>query len=286
MKLAKTLKSELKNFIDAPYPLWETSLTKQLVHSKYEGLAIKGIADRFAYNTVTVLNLQNSLPNKQFLVSHHGNAIYMEKPDKENLGGFYQEHGLLPLSERALISEKAASKIKAATDQLSLVPECVQCVSGLVNCIQVIKSEGPEYDASYSHPDIPFTIFISICQDSSILSSLRVAENILHEAMHLKLSLIQEHLQLIKPDTQDTFYSPWRDTHRPLIGVLHGLFVFRAILDFYRFISLYSDNEQQLEFLQDRITTIKEELGELVNFGSEKELTVLGSNFATKLLQY
>lgn len=286
MKLADTLESELKSFINEPYTLWETSLTTQLVHSKYESLALTGIADRLAYNTVSALNFQTSLPNKQFLVSHHGNAIYMEKPDKENLDGFYQEHGLLALSERALINDKAASKIKAAIDLLSLVPECVECVSALVNCIQVIKSEGPEYDTSYSHPDIPFTVFISICQDSSILSSLRVAENILHEAMHLKLSLIQEHVQLIKPDCQDTFYSPWRDTHRPLVGVLHGLFVFRAILDFYSFISLSCGNGLQLEFLQDRVTMIKEELRTLAHFGSAKGLTKLGGNFATRLLQY
>jgi HEXXH motif-containing protein len=286
MPPTESIREEIDRFIRQPFPLWETDLTDKLVAAAYEDLQVLQISDRLTYHTATALLQKQSEGEKQFLVSYGQKPVYLEAANAMALYDFYHEHGLVPLTKRELVKEKAATKLKAALNLLATLPECIECIASLVNCIQMIASEGPDYDTSYSHPDIPFTVFISICQDSSILSSLRVAENILHEAMHLKLSLIQGHVQLIKPDCQDTFYSPWRDTHRPLVGVLHGLFVFRAILDFYSFISLSCGNGQQLEFLQDRITMIKEELGTLAHFGSAKGLTKLGGNFATKLLQY
>ncbi|WP_439697398.1 HEXXH motif-containing putative peptide modification protein [Mucilaginibacter sp. AW1-7] len=287
MLLTEQFKSDIDHFIRQPFPLWENELTAKLVNSAYLKLESAGIHDRPAYSTTKVLTGQDAEVGKQFLATYGRNAIYLEEPDEIGLAEFYEEHGLLPLSKRQLIKEKAATKLKAALLLLASVPECINCITSLVNCIQIIASEGPDYDTSYSHPNLPFTIFVSVCINNDNTSSLRVAEGILHEAMHLKLSLIQQHIVLIRSDLAETFYSPWRDEQRPLNGVLHGIFVFRAIQEFFKILnnnpSIDNRTRTQLSY---RITDIYEEFKMLQNFDKCSSLTKDGANLSANLLPW
>jgi HEXXH motif-containing protein len=276
---------EIQRFLNAPLPLWETDLTAKLVEGKYQELTNIGIVNKQSYSTGRALGFSDAAPNKQFLFSNQEAVVYMEKFDKETLADFYEEHGLLPITERTIIKAKAASQLKDALIILSLIPECIACVTDLVNCIQVVASEGPEYDTSYSHPKLPFTIFVSVCEDDSLNARLRVAESILHEAMHLKLSLIQEEIELVKPNTTATFFSPWRNVPRPLMGVLHGIFVFRAIQDFFK---LIKDDSQlanrECNFAAYRISDIATDFQALQYFTNQKDLTKDGASLSTNLL--
>jgi HEXXH motif-containing protein len=62
-----------------------------------------------------------------------------------------------------------------------------------------------------------------------------LAEQIVHEASHGFLFLLQEHDPLLDPAVHgdgwdsDACYSPWRDDPRPLAGLLHGALVFSRV---------------------------------------------------------
>lgn len=279
------LKKAINGFIKSPFPLWETSLTDQLVTAAYEELRTWNINDHFAYTTEAALLRKESKNDKQYLVSYDRKSVYLETPNTATLNGFYAEHGLVPLNLRELVENQAATKLKSALNILAEIPECIDCIASLVNCIQVVASEGPDYDTSYSHPDLPFTLFVSVCENDSMTSNIRVAEGILHEAMHLKLSLIQEHVRLIQRGNTETYYSPWRQEQRPLNGVLHGIFVFRAVYDFLQLLKgNYQLTNGIASHLSDRIADIAAEFGALRNFGHCNGLTKYGASLSANLL--
>jgi hypothetical protein len=284
MNSAEAIKAEIENFLSKPSPLWENKLTHLLVEAKHASFSNVHSSDRQSYTTAGALNFSDILPRKQFLASYNDHIIYLEKPDKK-LFSFYDEHGLEPLNDRTLIKSKAASKLKSSFQVLNLIPECAACIAELVNCIQVVASEGPEYDTSYTHPDLPFTIFVSVCDDDSLNARFRVAESILHEAMHLKLTLIQDYIELVQPNSTETFFSPWRNVQRPLMGVLHGLFVFRAIQDFFRLIKddPCLDNKDY-NFATYRIDDIATDFRALQHFSINQGLSKDGANLSANLL--
>jgi HEXXH motif-containing protein len=61
--------------------------------------------------------------------------------------------------------------------------------------------------------------------------ALYTAEHLLHEHSHFVLSLILEFDELVADDGR-LYQSPWRTEGRPLIGMLHGVFVFARIAHF------------------------------------------------------
>ena len=97
-------------------------------------------------------------------------------------------------------------------------------------------------------------------------------EAILHEAMHLQLSLIERYIPLIE-STGETklYYSPWRNEARPARGVLHGLFVFRAIYEFFSILIVHPQSVSVKFYVNKRLENIAH------------ALTVTGALFAKQL---
>ena len=98
--------------------------------------------------------------------------------------------------------------------------------------MHVLQPPGTEIDVSYSDPDVPFSVFLSI-PGPGRRAALRLAESLVHECMHLHLTLIEAVLPLVGDDRASTF-SPWQGRPRPLRGMLHGLYVFSVIDAFLR----------------------------------------------------
>ncbi|GAA4509219.1 hypothetical protein GCM10023172_42390 [Hymenobacter ginsengisoli] len=208
----------------------------------------------------------------------------VEVPELDRLASFYKEHDLEPISYDELITNRAGEKLHAAWQLLARAPTIHACMQALVKTIQVVRSPDPEIDVSYSHPDIPFSVFVSVGEDTSLISSLRVAESLLHEAMHLKLTLLEQEVEMIQPDSQGMYYSPWRDEKRPVRGVLHGMFVFAAVREFYQTIQRYGLPELGQDFSASREKAISEELGSLAYFPNVPDLTEAGSLLVNNLL--
>jgi HEXXH motif-containing protein len=210
------------------------------------------------------------------------NGIRIVAPSSA-LSSFYEKHGLelLALNNYA----EVASKVISAIDILNNIQPVGAFIRQIVSSVQILEAEDKETDISYSHPDIPFSIFFSLCEPMSIISDLRVAESILHEAMHLKLTLIENYCSLVKPHTRQTFHSPWRDEQRPIRGVLHGMFVFKAISDLYALILTKTKNENIESFILKRRRQIADEMLSIRDFYNSPGLTKEGRQLAIKLIQ-
>ena len=201
------------------------------------------------------------------------------------LHSFYNEHGLEPLNEQE-IESNVLCKLQGALKILQQVKPVFDCIENLVRTIQVLRTGDADIDLSYSHPKIPFSIFVSVCEDDLDISNLRVAESILHEALHLKLTLIENILPLVNTDIDNTYYSPWRDENRPTQGILHGMFVFKVIKDFYELLSTkdLANSDQESDFIKYRVEAIHYELQLLTDFPKSEGLTHFGKELARRLI--
>ena len=274
-------------FIEQPFPLWENDLTAALVENKWNELKAEGLSGADEYTTAWPISGKKGIDNEKIAISEslEGDTVFLELPQFDSLGDFYEEHGLVLCSEKELISTEALQKIKSAFALFELVPGLNNCICKLVRSIQVLKQDDPKTDTSYSHPKIPFSIFVSVCEDNSPISALRVAESILHEAMHLKLTLLENVVPMIKPNSTELFFSPWREEERPIRGVLHGLFVFRAIGCLYS--KLVEGNllpENIADYCKYRITEIRKEALFLSKFPSINSFSSNGRKFSKELI--
>lgn len=63
-------------------------------------------------------------------------------------------------------------------------------------------------------------------------SAVSMAETLIHEFQHIKLSGLMDMLPLIEPGGEKG-YAPWRDDPRPMGGILQGLYAFTGIVRFW-----------------------------------------------------
>ena len=59
-----------------------------------------------------------------------------------------------------------------------------------------------------------------------------LADALVHELQHSKLNAVFEAVALHESGN-DRFYAPWRDDPRPLNGVLHGIYAFTGVVEFW-----------------------------------------------------
>ena len=83
---------------------------------------------------------------------------------------------------------------------------------------------------SRSAADLPGHVALSLPRDHRFL-----AATLIHEARHNELNLIQEVASFIHTDDDPAVhYSPWRPDPRPAVGILHAVFAFTAVAEFWR----------------------------------------------------
>jgi len=121
----------------------------------------------------------------------------------------------------------AKAPLEAATTLLARIPGLDDLLIPLVRTIHILSAD-PGYDISHSDPDLPFSIFVSLPEPSAADGVARLAESVLHEALHLQLTLIEAHGPLVAEPQRES-YSPWKMQPRPFGGLLHGLYVFGGI---------------------------------------------------------
>ncbi|MCY4428508.1 MAG: HEXXH motif-containing putative peptide modification protein [Halieaceae bacterium] len=125
-----------------------------------------------------------------------------------------------PTTEDIVLFQDAFTLLKAGSG-LS------DAVVALVRSVHLLAGSGNGYDTSHSEPNLPCSIFVSVPTGQQY-AEFRLAESILHEAMHLQLTMLEKEAPLLC-NTSATGYSPWQQTVRPVKGLLHGLFVFSVI---------------------------------------------------------
>jgi len=278
--------SVLMACLEQSSPLWNVEITKRLVEEKWEELKNQNSWDPDNYSTAGFLLGDASLAAERFAIPIDLDTedIYIEIPSQEHLSIFYKENGLELYTKDELDSLESIKILNNAFTTISTVRPIFNCVTTLVRAIQILKPGDPDNDVSYSHPNIPFSIFVSICDKQTEETTLRIAESIIHEAMHLQLTLIENHIELVKPNSTDNYYSPWRDEKRPARGVLHGLYVFRVVLDFFRELASSHGNNRVVEYANGRIKEIKTQFIHVRDFYKLPAFNATGAQLAQQLV--
>jgi len=285
--IVSSLKEEILEFIHVPNPLWGAALARRLYDQKMESLINTGILSSdmdYLLHKFISPGINRSKSSREVLFSLADQTIWFEEPDMENLDHFHQQHGLELLSWKEVALFGGLSQFSQSMRLFSKAGDCAEGVATLCKSVHFLSQPEPEYDISYSHPDVPFSIFVSIGNEQNESLVYRLSESILHESMHLKLSLIESHLSLVDPQSEQTFYSPWRGQQRPARGVLHGMFVFRAVLDFYILMQQSNNDPVVNDFIDWRIECIMSEMDLLIDFPGCSALTPDGATLAANLL--
>lgn len=131
----------------------------------------------------------------------------------------------LPLAE--LLAPDTADRLQAAVDDVAKIRGLDEAIGSVVQSCHVLTADSG-YDISHSTPELPLSIFVSIPAANERHAVLRLAESLIHEAMHLQLTLIETSVPLVR-STSATAFSPWKAEDRPVQGLMHGLYVFTVI---------------------------------------------------------
>jgi HEXXH motif-containing protein len=282
-ELAERIKASLENANGEP---WFPELTADLAVRGWERLRHDIGLTQDSYSTDRVLSRSVSTPREIItsLQTHPSTsstpstiAIEALSPDSAIK---YQEQGVSFYSAEVILHSTILSCLEDALVIINRVPSLMKTVASLVSSLHLIKPEDADYDVSFSEPRVPFSIFVSVPQERLANDALRVAEAIVHEAMHLQLTLI-EGSQLLVSGKNNQYFSPWRREHRNAQGLLHGLYVFWVIAEFLEGV-VVSDHSRN-DYVSSRRSDIAAERNQILSFSDSSELTYLGSRFVRRM---
>jgi HEXXH motif-containing protein len=179
--------------------------------------------------------------------------------------------------------EDQADTIAAAERWIDLVPSLSSAVRGSVEQVFLLQAR-EEYDVSHSEPCWPSWIFVSVPRAIGLVPSLRLAENVVHEAMHLRLTEL-EALRPLVADLATRLHSPWKREPRQLQGILHGLYVFVCISAFFRqLLAIQGLTADCRGHMQGRLDCIEKETAAVPLDGLAEGLTDSGRRFLPDIL--
>ena len=203
--------------IDAPGPLWFPGLAAKLA-SRFD--AQTGAPAKESYRTSSWLGHADPLHSQcRRIAIGDRTAILEDLADMD-----MPDLSIVPVPWR----KGDANQLRAALTLLDRVDGLTATLAPLVRALHRVNAE-PEYDISHSEPNLPYSIWVSI-PPTGATAAVRLAESILHEAMHLQLSLIETGQPLVA-DAGQRAWSPWQAKQRPAQGLLHGLYVFAVIFE-------------------------------------------------------
>lgn len=209
--------------------LWWPELAPQLVadqvseHDKTHGLALH------EYSTSGLLGEQAlAFVHMPVVTVHSGAQTITLEALAAPVESYFALKGVAFYSATELNSPRLTETLTDALALIGVVPTLLDSVLGLVKSMHVLDPDDAASDVSFSKPELPFSIFVSVPRQRVAHDSFRVAEAIVHEAMHLQLSLVEQRVPLVCGD-EGRFYSPWKEEPRNTAGILHGLYVFAVI---------------------------------------------------------
>lgn len=184
-----------------------------------------------------------------------------------------------PFADKVTIEVQSLNGLARALNVLQQVPSLAAAVGVLAKSVHILEASEPGFDVSFSDPSIPFSVFLSISEGR--FADLRTAEALVHETMHLQLSLIERLVPLAKVN-QGLHYSPWKLSQRPVAGLMHALYVFRVIDQWLS--HLPKTSEETKDYAEKRRKEIGEEIEQLAPASFVDHLTVDGQQLLSHLL--
>jgi HEXXH motif-containing protein len=286
--LAVRVREALRDTSAAP---WFPELTDDLADLAWRKLDRDLRLTRATYGTVRVLR-QDPREVRRVVVSFDIPSLDGEERDSipvellpEDLARSCAGAEVKFFGAEEILGAGVAVRVEEALEILGAVPAVLPTICSLVRALHLIDPANDEVDVSFSEPGLPFSAFISIPGPVAVAGALRVAEAILHEAMHLQLTLVEAIVPLVAR-TERTYFSPWRNEYRTAQGVLHALYVFRVIDAFlgsapFEGTALTPWRRQA----DERRTTIARQVREIREFRDCADLTVDGAAFVDQLLR-
>ena len=191
------------------------------------------------------------------------------------LASRWQSLGLQFATKRDIENMRFDEVLAKSLDLMRLVAPLYGTVAGVCRSVHVLLASAEGYDVSYSDPSLPFSIFVSCPAEGEPDRWERLAENTLHEALHLQLSLIERIQPLVADGAKEQkVFSPWRQGERSIGGLLHAIYVFGNLRHFWRRVACRRPS--LTAFAQARLDSINSEMkmaGELLEY---RHLTSVG----------
>ena len=155
----------------------------------------------------------------------------------------------------------------------------------LVRCVHLLEAPSPELDCSYSRPDLPFSVFLSVPDHGTRARIERVTEALVHETMHLQLSLVERRIRLVEPACAEAVaFSPWRGSERNVRGVVHALYVFVVVRTLWQRAARKTPCGLETGFAEERVRAIREEVVGARHLGGSPGLSQEGRQLVRRLL--
>lgn len=214
-----------------PTEPWFPELTELLVDTGWQTLSDDLNLSPTTYSTTSVMQRKKVAQSKDMLVpvpiggGKFFGAIEFLADDVQI--HFRSHEYRFPIAHE-VVEGRLADVLDQALEHIALVPSLYASSNQLVSCIHLLKSNVDECDISFSDPTLPFSIFVSVPTINSSHATLRVAEAVIHESMHLQLSLLEKITPIVFSQASK-YYSPWKRSYRNASGVLHALYVFTVI---------------------------------------------------------
>lgn len=272
---------------DATEPLWLPALTTDLAGIGWRKLGRDLCLTRSSYGTARVLRRDPEGPRRVVatVVAPSADAAASDAIPVEVLPEDLARQcaGLEVrfFTVKEILGGGILGCLREALEVLNAVPSVVPTVCSLVRALHLIDPKDDEVDVSFSEPGLPFSAFVSVPGPSAVAGTLRVAEALLHEAMHLQLTLVEAVVPLVRP-TEKTYFSPWRNEYRTAQGVLHALYVFRVIEGFLAVAPI--EARTLWRYARKRRATIGGQVREIRDFRGCSDLTADGAVFVARLL--
>ena len=281
----------IKAALIAPHaPLWFPDITDALVEMGWQTLHRHTGITMLHYGTARVLASDARAPRHMVACLSFRPGADSATPHilAECLAGDvarrYQEVGLTFYTPDEITNTPVLNCLQEAIAILASLPTLHHTVAQLVRVCHLIKPEDDDYDASYSDPQVPFSIFVSAPHRRRANDVLRVAESLVHEAMHLQLTLIEQAVPLVHP-SDEKYFSPWKGAYRSPQGVLHALYVFRVIDQcLEQLLALLGWPLSSADHMRYRRNEIALQVREIEAFKDSSALTVLGARFVQRLI--
>ncbi len=166
-------------------------------------------------------------------------------------------------------------------------PESYERLCFFTNTIIPLKEEKM---VSYSEQSIPGHSMINLYHRDRV----DLLDDLLHENGHHHLNYILNTTELIIEDEEKIYYSPWRETQRPLRGIYHAVFTFYWALDLFhsllkwdQFETFFNIEEKQkikMRFLEEFIMLSFCE-GYLEEAYAQEKITPEGKEVIDKIFQ-
>ena len=194
----------------------------------------------------------------------------------------YEKLGLVFGSPASVAEDISA--VDSAMSFIALAPTLHEAVIAYLSILHILQAPSVDHDVSHSDPEVPFSIFLSVpslTKDGRV----RLAESIIHECMHLQLTMIESVEPLVGCEDELSF-SPWQRGLRPLGGVLHGLYVFAVIYAYYRSVQQApSLTSAEKRFIDKRRRELIEEARDVGDLTAAGVLTIEGQVLFRRLLR-